>query len=47
MVAAAVPSARLLVLEGMGHDIPKRVWPRVIDAIVETAGRAGVTQPHA
>jgi pimeloyl-ACP methyl ester carboxylesterase len=47
MVAAAVPSARLLVLEGMGHDIPKRVWPQVIDAIVETAGKAGVTQPHA
>jgi hypothetical protein len=31
----------------MGHDIPKRVWPQVIDAIVETAGRAGVTQLHA
>ncbi len=47
MVAAAVPSARMLELEGMGHDIPKRVWPQVIDAIVETAGKAGVMQPHA
>ncbi len=46
MVAAAVPGARLLVLEGMGHDIPKRVWPRVIDAIAETARKASVPQPH-
>ncbi|HEX9476095.1 MAG TPA: alpha/beta hydrolase [Candidatus Dormibacteraeota bacterium] len=45
MVAAAVPGARLLELEGMGHDIPKRVWPQVIDAIVETARRAEVRQP--
>jgi hypothetical protein len=42
-----VPGARLLELEGMGHDIPKRVWPRVIDAIVETARKASVPQPHA
>jgi pimeloyl-ACP methyl ester carboxylesterase len=47
MVAAAVPDARILELEGMGHDIPKRVWPRVIDAIVETARKASVPQPHA
>jgi pimeloyl-ACP methyl ester carboxylesterase len=47
MVAAAVPGARMLELEGMGHDIPKRVWPQVIDAIVETARKAGVMQPHA
>jgi pimeloyl-ACP methyl ester carboxylesterase len=47
MVAAAVPGARLLEFEGMGHDIPKRVWPQVIDAIVETAHKAGVMQPHA
>jgi pimeloyl-ACP methyl ester carboxylesterase len=47
LVAAAVPGARMLELEGMGHDIPKRVWPQVIDAIVETAGKAGVMQPRA
>ena len=38
--AAAVPGARLLELEGMGHDLPRRVWPRVIDAIVDTAAEA-------
>jgi pimeloyl-ACP methyl ester carboxylesterase len=46
MVAAAVPGARLLEIEGMGHDIPKRVWPQVIDAIAETARQAIVAQPY-
>jgi len=46
-VAAAVPGARWLELEGMGHDLPRRVWPRVIDAIVETANRANLVQPGA
>lgn len=36
-VAAAIPGARLLEIEGMGHDIPKRVWPKVADAIAELA----------
>lgn len=33
LVAAAVPGARLLEIPGMGHDVPKRVWPEVVDAI--------------
>ena len=32
-VAAAIPGARLLEIHGMGHDIPKRVWPEVADAV--------------
>jgi pimeloyl-ACP methyl ester carboxylesterase len=39
-VAAAVPDARLLVIEGMGHAVPKRVWPQVVDAIAQLAGQA-------
>ena len=39
-VAEAVPGARLIELEGMGHDLPKRVWPQVADAIGELAKRA-------
>jgi pimeloyl-ACP methyl ester carboxylesterase len=39
-VAAAIPGARLLEIEGMGHDLPKRVWPQVGDAIAELAGHA-------
>jgi pimeloyl-ACP methyl ester carboxylesterase len=40
MVAAAVPGARLLEFEGMGHDLPRRVWPQGIDAIDEMARQA-------
>jgi pimeloyl-ACP methyl ester carboxylesterase len=35
--AAAVPRARLLILPGMGHDLPPQVWPQVIDAVAENA----------
>ena len=37
-VAAAIPGARLLEIPGMGHDVPKRVWLQVVDAIDATAG---------
>jgi len=37
IVAAAVPGARLLEIEGMGHDIPRSAWPRVADAIADLA----------
>jgi pimeloyl-ACP methyl ester carboxylesterase len=37
--ARAIPGAKLLVIPGMGHDLPAGVWPAVIDAIVETAHR--------
>jgi pimeloyl-ACP methyl ester carboxylesterase len=40
LVAAAVPGARLIELEGMGHNLPRRYWPLVADAIAETARRA-------
>jgi pimeloyl-ACP methyl ester carboxylesterase len=39
-VAAAIPGARLLEIEGMGHDLPRRVWPQVADAIAELARHA-------
>jgi pimeloyl-ACP methyl ester carboxylesterase len=39
-VADAVPGARLLEVEGMGHDVPKRVWPQVVDAIADLARQA-------
>ena len=39
-VAAAIPGARLLELEGMGHNIPERYWPVVADAIALTARAA-------
>ena len=44
--AALVPDARLLVLEGMGHDLPAPLWPAIVDAIVANAERGGF-QPRA
>jgi pimeloyl-ACP methyl ester carboxylesterase len=38
--AAAVPDAKLLVIEGMGHDFPRGVWAPIVDAIAEHAARA-------
>ncbi|MGD9764792.1 MAG: alpha/beta fold hydrolase [Candidatus Binatia bacterium] len=31
--AAAVPGAKLLIIEGMGHDLPRDAWPRLVEAI--------------
>jgi pimeloyl-ACP methyl ester carboxylesterase len=38
--AKAIPGARLLLIEGMGHDLPRGVWPQIVDAIAENAERA-------
>lgn len=37
--AAAIPGADLMLVEGMGHDLPPQVWPRVVDAVAERARR--------
>jgi pimeloyl-ACP methyl ester carboxylesterase len=37
-VAAAIPGARFLEIRGMGHAVPKRIWPELVDAIAEMAG---------
>jgi pimeloyl-ACP methyl ester carboxylesterase len=39
--AAAVPGAELLVVEGMGHDLPREVWPEITDRICALIDRAG------
>jgi pimeloyl-ACP methyl ester carboxylesterase len=38
--AEAIPGARLLILPGMGHDLPRELWPQIIDAIAENAAAA-------
>ena len=38
--AAAIPGAELELIEGMGHDLPRELWPRFVDLIVENAERA-------
>ena len=34
-LAADIPGARLLTLDGVGHELPREVWDTVIDAILE------------
>ncbi len=36
----AVPGARLMMIVGMGHDLPRGAWPQILDAIAENAARA-------
>ena len=31
--ARAIPNAELVEIEGMGHDLPRGAWPRMLDAI--------------
>ncbi len=38
--AEAIPGAELVILEGMGHDLPRELWPEIIAAIAANAGRA-------
>jgi pimeloyl-ACP methyl ester carboxylesterase len=41
--AEAIPGAKLVVIPGMGHDLPRALWPRFVDEIVANAERgAGV-----
>jgi len=30
-----IPGARLLTIEGMGHELPRGAWPRIVGAILE------------
>jgi pimeloyl-ACP methyl ester carboxylesterase len=41
--AAAIPDARLIAVDGMGHDLPEQVWPQLVDAVVETSERASAS----
>jgi pimeloyl-ACP methyl ester carboxylesterase len=38
--AEAIPGARLLLIDGIGHGIAEAAWPRIIDAIEELARQA-------
>ena len=42
-VAAAIPGARLVEIEGMGHDVPRRVWAQVADEIAAIARQSAAT----
>ncbi|MEU3624396.1 alpha/beta hydrolase [Amycolatopsis coloradensis] len=38
--AAAIPDAELLLFPGMGHELPRQLWPAIAEAIVEHARKA-------
>jgi pimeloyl-ACP methyl ester carboxylesterase len=38
--ARAISGAKLMLIDGMGHDLPRGAWPRIVDAIAENAARA-------
>jgi pimeloyl-ACP methyl ester carboxylesterase len=38
--AASIPGAELLIIEGMGHSLPRETWPQVVGAIVKNADKA-------
>jgi pimeloyl-ACP methyl ester carboxylesterase len=37
--AAAIPGSELAVLEGMGHDLPRELWPELVDRIAAHVAR--------
>ncbi len=41
--AAAIPGAELVLIEGMGHDLPPAAWERIVGAIATNAARAAVS----
>jgi pimeloyl-ACP methyl ester carboxylesterase len=43
--ARAIPGARLRMIEGMGHDLPRAVWPTFVEEIAATAAQAGWQAP--
>ena len=38
--AEAIPGAELVVIDGMGHDLPELLWPTVAERIAELVARA-------
>jgi pimeloyl-ACP methyl ester carboxylesterase len=43
--AKAIPGARLKLIEGMGHDLPRDLWPTFVEEIAANAARATEAQP--
>jgi pimeloyl-ACP methyl ester carboxylesterase len=44
--AASIPGAKLLMIDGMGHALPARFWPEIIDAIDKHAHGATAKRTH-
>ncbi|WP_067537341.1 alpha/beta fold hydrolase [Nocardia crassostreae] len=44
--AAAIPGAELVVVDGLGHSLPRELWPEFADRIGELARRADTAAHH-
>ncbi len=40
-VARAIPGAKLQLIPGMGHDLPRELWPRITGLLKDNAAKAG------
>jgi pimeloyl-ACP methyl ester carboxylesterase len=38
LIAASIPGAELLVMKGVGHEMPPWEWPAIADGIARLAG---------
>jgi pimeloyl-ACP methyl ester carboxylesterase len=41
-IAQLIPGAKLLIIGGMGHDMPKEAWQKIIDAISNHTNAANI-----
>lgn len=44
--AEAIPGAELVVIDGMGHDLPRPLWLTVAERIAALVARAAATKIH-
>jgi pimeloyl-ACP methyl ester carboxylesterase len=45
--ARAIRDSRLRIFEGMGHDLPRELWPDFVEEVAGTAARANESSPAA
>jgi pimeloyl-ACP methyl ester carboxylesterase len=38
--ARAIPDAKLVAIPGMGHDLPREIWPKLLETVERNADRA-------
>ena len=40
-MAALIPGARLLLIDGMGHSLPRACWDQLVSASLQHTDKAG------
>jgi pimeloyl-ACP methyl ester carboxylesterase len=44
-IARAIPGAKLVLIDGMAHDLPEALWERIVAELTATFARSGFTGP--